>query len=226
MAVGWSGAEAEAEAVWDTEPGLEGLASQNEDLGVSSWTFLLTSCESSGALQWAQVGSGMGFLLCLRARLILPSIPLPPQDSQPGGSSPPPTPPPAIALCVLEAEYLGGCGVKPQSQMSASLLNSCVIVDKSLNLTGLSLPRLQKGTDNSTYCIRWCQSVIIHMCDVLSIPGIEETLNVSGYFMNYSIAIISPVYQKHITHILFLVTALLRYNSQTMQLTHLKCTIQ
>lgn len=41
------------------------------------------------------------------------------------------------------------------------------------------------------------------MCDVLSIPGIEETFNVSDYFINYSIAVISPVYQKHVTYIFF-----------------------
>lgn len=213
--MGWGGAE--AEAVWDTEPGLEGPAGWNEAFGGSSWKFLLTSCESSGAQQWAQVGSEMGLLLCLRARFILPSIPLPPQF--PARGTPPPTHPPGIALCVLEAEYLGVCRVKPQLQMPAPPLNSCVIVDKSLNLSGLPFPHLQKGTDNSTYCIR-CESVMIRMCDVLSIPGIEETLNVSDCFINYSIAIISPVYQKHVTYFFFfLVTALLRYNSQTKNLT-------
>lgn len=42
---------------WDQgmEPGLEGLASQNEELRGSSWQFLLPSCESSGV---QQVGTG------------------------------------------------------------------------------------------------------------------------------------------------------------------------
>lgn len=60
VAVGWSRAEAKTKAVWGTEIGLEGLASQNEELGVSSWKLLLTSCESSGAQQWAQWDLGWG----------------------------------------------------------------------------------------------------------------------------------------------------------------------
>lgn len=61
VAVGWGWAEAS----WGTEPGLEGLASQFEELGGSSWRFLSPSCESSGAQQVGAVGSETGFLLHL-----------------------------------------------------------------------------------------------------------------------------------------------------------------
>lgn len=46
-AVGWGWGE----TGWGTEPGLERMASKNEELGGSSWKCLFPSCESSGALQ-------------------------------------------------------------------------------------------------------------------------------------------------------------------------------
>ncbi|KAF6114609.1 hypothetical protein HJG60_010574 [Phyllostomus discolor] len=68
VAVGWAGAS------WGMELGLEGLASQNEELGGSSWKFLPPSCESSGAQQLLMETTAMPRSLSLSHKELVASL--------------------------------------------------------------------------------------------------------------------------------------------------------
>lgn len=144
VAVGWDWPG----ACWGMGPGLAGLASKAKEVGGSSWKSLSPSRKSTGALGGGGTSGIRNWGSCAVSEQGLYFFyPFPTSRFPARGET-------FLQLCgcLCSRSGVSWClwSQSTYFQMPAPPLSSCVILDKSLNLSGRPCPHLQKDTDNTT----------------------------------------------------------------------------